>query len=114
MRRWFNWNSANIAVWNKSKFPDNKPLRQLRKVAGEMVEYSEAKTPEHRLEELADVYIASAGLIRFGGIYAVIGNFICSLLEELDVKGKLQYAIGKKMLVNIEREFDKKMQHIKQ
>ena len=111
-KQWYNWTSANIAVWNKSKFPDNKPLRQLRKVAGEMVEYNEAKTPEHRLEELSDVYIASAGLIRFGGIYAIIGNFICSFLESMDKKGRLQYAVGKKMLENIERQFDENMHHI--
>lgn len=112
MQKWYNWTSANIAVWNKTKFPDNKPLRQLRKVAGEMVEYKEAVTPVRRLEELADVYIASAGLIRFGGIYAIFGNFICSFLEGDDKKGRLQYAVGQKMLINIERQFDEKMHHI--
>lgn len=113
MQRWHNWTSANIAVWNKSKFPKNSATKQRRKLAGEMQEFKEAITPAHRLEELADVYIASAGLTRFGGNDAIIGNFICSVLESEDKKGKLQYAVGQKMLENIEREFDENMQHIR-
>lgn len=111
-KQWYNWTSANIAVWNKSKFPNNTAARQRMKLAGEITEYNEAVKPEHKLEELADVYIASAGLTRFGGNDAKIGSFICSFLESMDKKGRLQYAVGKKMLENIERQFDENMHHI--
>lgn len=113
MAQWYNWNSANIATWNKARFPNNTGEKQRVKLAGEITEYNEAIKPEHKLEELADVYIASAGLTRFGGNDAKIGSFICSVLEGADKKGRLQYAVSQKMLINIERQFDENMHHIK-
>ena len=112
MKAWYNWNSANIAVWNKTRFPNNTGDKQRAKLAGEMMEYFEATDKAHKLEEKADVYIAAAGLIRFGGNDAIIGNFICYKLEQEDTDGRLKYAISQKMIENIKREFDENMQHI--
>lgn len=111
------WDLLCIATWNKSKFPKNTATMQLRKLAGEIDEWKEAKTRKHRLEELADVYIASAGLTRFG-IIGKIGSFICFLMQVLDAQGEkqgeLQYAVDVKMRENVERTFDENMQHVPQ
>ena len=96
MIHWYNWTSANIAVWNKSKFPNNTVARQRMKLAGEITEFNEAITPEHKLEELADVYIASAGLTRFGGNDAKIGSFICSFLKARIKKAGCNMPSGRK------------------
>jgi hypothetical protein len=110
--RFYNWNSANIATWNKARFPNNTGEKQRAKLAGEMIEFKQAVGREHKLEELADVFIASAGLTRFGGHDKIIGAFICFILNAQDDKGLLKYAVNKKMLKNIEREFDEQMHHI--
>ena len=112
IKQWYNWNSANIAVWNKSRFPNNTGDKQLAKLAGEIIEFKQARGRDHKLEELADVFIASAGLTRFGGNYGAVGGFICYVLNAQDVKGVLKYAVSQKMLKNIERQFDENMHHI--
>ena len=110
-----NWDILSIATWNKSKFPQNTIMKQFRKVAGEIGEWKEARTRQHRLEELADIYIASAGLTRFGTL-GTIGSFICFLMQIIDgmgmETGTLKYAVNVKMRENVEREFDEQMQHI--
>ena len=111
-KQWYIWTSANIAVWNKSRFPKNTGDKQLAKLAGEIAEFKEAKGRDHKLEELADVFIASAGLTRFGGNYGAVGGFICYVLNIQDDKGELKNAVSSKMLKNIEREFDENMHHI--
>jgi hypothetical protein len=112
-----NWNILNIATWNKITFPDNSKLKQLRKLESEITEWKEAIAKQHKLEELADIFIASAGLSRF----SVLGGFICHLLQIIDANDavihpdkhiSLKDAIDCKMLINRERTFDKQMHHI--
>lgn len=111
------WDLLCIATWNKSKFPRNTTQGQLRKIVGEIKEWRDAVGSQHKLEELADVYIASAGLTRFGEL-GNIGSFICQILQVLDSQGmetgRLQYAVDVKMRENVEREFDENMQHVPQ
>lgn len=113
----FNWNVLNIATWNKTTFPDNNKAKQLRKLESEITEWKEAIAKQHKLEELADIFIASAGLSRFSNI----GGFICRLLQIIDANDatinpdkhiSLKDAIDCKMIINRERVFDEKMHHI--
>lgn len=119
MVRNINWTSANIAVWNKITFPRNNSDKQRGKIASEILEFKEAKGEMAKLAELADVYIASAGLTRFGDNERVLGGFICWLLEQFDRLEKdkdkrlsLKDAVNAKMMVNRERMFDENMHHI--
>ena len=112
--KYYGWNSANIVVWNRVKFPDNTPQKQLAKLAGEIKEWREAKGEQRKLEELADVFIATAGLMRFDGCYRDIANFFCYVLEQLDCKDcLLRDAVDAKMIINRTRQFDENMHHIK-
>lgn len=108
----YNWNSANIANWNKITFPKNTKEKQIRKLESEITEWREAVTRQHKLEELADIFIASAGLTRFSNI----GNFMCYLLQLLDDENKnkhvLHDAVDVKMNINRKRTFDEDMHHI--
>lgn len=108
------WDVLSIATWNKSRFPQNTATMQRRKLAGEIDEFKQAVTRKDKLAELADCYIASAGLTRFGGSSGAIGAFICDVLERIDDTGELKNAVWYKMLENVERKFDKNMQHIPQ
>lgn len=119
MVRNINWNSANIAVWNKITFPRNNSDKQRGKIASEIMERKEAESEMEKLGEDADIYIACAGLTRFGGIDAILGNYICSLLEKIerlekdkDRRLSLKDAVNAKMMVNRERIFDENMHHI--
>ena len=116
MLKHINWTSANIATWNKTTFKNNTVNEQIRRVAEEIREWREAKTKQHKLEELADVFIASSGLTRFGGNIGEIGSFMCYILQVMDSdgdkKGQLKNAVNSKMLINIERTFDERMHHI--
>lgn len=102
------WTVANIAVWNKIKFPDNTEWKQYRKVKEEVREYKDAVNKNDRLSELADVYIALAGLSRF----SPLGGFVCNVFEQLEGFEKLKKAVDAKMLKNIRRTFDKGMHHV--
>lgn len=109
----YGWNSANIVVWNRIKFPNNTPSCQLSKLAGEIQEWREAKGEQRKLEELADIFIATAGLMRFDGVYRDVASFFCFVMQQLDGKEcKLKDAVDAKMIINREREFDKNMHHI--
>ena len=109
----YGWNSANIVVWNRIKFPHNTPFKQLCKIASEIREWREARGEQRKLEELADIYIATAGLMRFDGIYRDIGSFVCFALIQLDGKDcRLKDAIDAKMIINRQRDFDENMHHI--
>jgi hypothetical protein len=111
--KYYGWNSANIVVWNRVKFPDNTPQKQLAKLSGEIKEWREARGEQRKLEELADIYIATAGLMRFDGIYRDIGSFVCFALIQLDGKDcRLKDAIDAKMIINRQRDFDENMHHI--
>lgn len=108
------WDLLCIATWNKSKFPENTATMQRRKLAGEIEEFKQAANVKEKLAELADCYIASAGLTRFGGSSGAIGAFICDVLQRIDDTGKLAYAVDVKMRENVERTFDENMQHVPQ
>lgn len=102
------WNVANIANWNKIRFPDNSEWKQYRKVKEEVREFKRAKGYNDRLEELADVYIALAGLSRF----SAVGDFLCYVFTKMDGFEKLQKAVTNKMNENVKRVFDRNMHHI--
>lgn len=102
------WNVANIANWNRVKFPDNTESKQLRKIKQEVREFKEANGYNARLEELADVYIALAGLSRF----TQLGDFFCYVFTKMEGFEKLQKAVNNKMRINVNRQFDKDMHHI--
>lgn len=48
--KYYGWNSANIVVWNRVKFPDNTPFKQLCKIASEIREWREARGEQRKLE----------------------------------------------------------------
>ena len=102
------WDMQKIQNWNKYRFPMNKESKQLRKVEEEIGEYGMARCRKEKLEELADVYIAFAGLSRF----TKIGKFVCRMFEGYDGFDELQDAINAKMAKNIRRKFDENMHHI--
>lgn len=103
------WDRETIAKWNLYRFPSNTELRQKRKVVGEIKEFHQAKDRDHKLEELADVYISFAGLSRF----SVLGEFVCDLFEQLpDFEILLKPQINAKMIINNRRRFDRNMQHL--
>lgn len=103
------WDMQKIQNWNKYRFPLNTEKMQLRKVEEEIAEYKNARNRAERLEELADVYIASAGLSRF----TTLGWFICNkLFAGYDNFDELQIVINAKMAKNIHRKFDENMHHI--
>ena len=116
MINFYNWTISNIATWNKITFPKFRFIDQLRKLAEEIDEWKKAKDSQHKLEELADVFIASAGLTRFDGMGKIIGSFICYLLQiinaQSDMKDALKYAVNVKMKTNTERKFDEKGHHL--
>jgi hypothetical protein len=113
----YNWTSANIATWNKVTFPDNNRIKQLTKLESEISEWKQAIARQHKLEELADIFIAAAGFSRFSSV----GSFICYLLQILDANDavinpskhlSLKDAIDCKMIINRQRKFDEQMHHI--
>lgn len=106
MAKWHNWTSANIAVWNKSKFPKNSATKQRRKLAGEMQEFKEAITPAHRLEELADVYIASAAL--WTRYHDFNGRLMVEFIERSKKWNEIADAVDCKMDINATRKFIRK------
>lgn len=103
------WDMQKIANWNKVRFQKNYITKQRRKVEEEISEFNKAYgKPKQRLEELADVYIAFAGLSRFSSI----GAFVCKLFEKMPDYEILQKAVDNKMEINIRRKFNKNMHHI--
>lgn len=102
------WNVVNIANWNRIKFPNNTEQAQYRKLKSEVREYKQAFTKQHKMEELADVYIALAGLSRF----SEVGDVLCYMFEQTKDFEELKKAINNKMKINVARRFDKKMHHV--
>ena len=104
------WDMQKIQNWNKYRFPKNTIVKQRRKVEEEIAEFNDALSRKDKLEELADVYIAFAGLSRFSSI----GAFVCKLFEHMPDYDMLRQAVDIKMGVNVRRRFDKNMHHIGQ
>lgn len=102
------WDMTKIANWNKVRFPKNYITMQRRKVEEEIGEFNDAISRKDKLEELADVYIAFAGLSRFSSI----GAFVCKLFEHMPDYEMLRQTVDWKMGYNVRRKFDKKMHHI--
>jgi hypothetical protein len=103
-----NWDRETITKWNKYRFPLNSQNKQIRKVEEEIAEFNREVKRDRKLEELADVYIAFAGLARFTSI----GAFACKLFEQMPDFSMLHDAVKAKMIVNNKRVFDKNMHHI--
>ena len=104
------WNVANIENWNRVTFPDNTEQKQYKRVKGEWQEYVEAGTREEKLKELADVYIAFAGLSRFTGL----GSFVCFIMSQISGFEELQRYVNEKMDLNTVRKWDEQMHHIEE
>ena len=102
------WNMQQIQNWNKYRFPLNNKTKQMRKIEEEIGEYGRATTRADKLEELADVYIAFAGLSRF----TKIGEFVCRMFEGYADFEELEKAVQDKMEINKLRKFDKDMHHV--
>lgn len=103
-----NWDVEKIAKWNKYRFPLNNKTKQMRKIEEEIAEFGRATTRADKLEELADVYIAFAGLSRF----TKIGEFVCRIFEGYEDFEELQNAVSEKMEINKRRKFDSNMHHV--
>lgn len=102
----YKWNKSSIAVWNKEKFRENTAFEQRVKCDKEAEEYFAAKSYPNRMEELADFYIANAGLgYRFG---RGSGKLICQLIEDSPWWNEVNKAIQAKMEINQTRTFVKK------
>lgn len=108
MTMYSDWDCERIANWNKYRFPLNRMSKQIRKVEEEISEFKGACKRENRLEELADIYIACAGLSRF----TTLGSFFCKVIEALPDFYTLKQAINSKMVKNNLRTFDEDMHHI--
>ena len=102
------WDKDTIAKWNIYRFPLNTKRKQLQKIEEEIAEFDKTMRKEDKLEELADVYIAFAGLSRF----SKTGQFVCRLFEQMPDFCVLQDAVSRKMEINNKRVFDKNMHHV--
>lgn len=105
-----NWDQDKIRKWNMYRFPTNKTLDQIKKIEGEIKEFKTAVGYGNKQEELADVYIACAGLSRFSSL----GSFVCDVFESMPDFYKLQSIINLKMEINSLRKFDEDMHHIEE
>lgn len=88
-----------IALWHQKTFPDTSLLGQLAKLKEEKQEWAHG----HNIEELADCYIVTCGLLRFPSKDASIafwwveeqclqwGIFSTDLLKAIDNKMKVNY-----------------------
>lgn len=64
----------SIAKWHEETFPDATLDGQITKYNEEYDEYFEAKTPEEKIKELADIFIVACGISRFDlqeGLYYI-------------------------------------------
>lgn len=102
------WDMQKIANWNLFKFPLNNKWKQFGKTEEEAKEFFMAKTPEEKMQELSDAYIAFAGLSRFS--YAA--KLVCKVFESLDDWPVIKKYVDAKMAINIRRKFDENMHHI--
>lgn len=97
----YEWNINTIANWNKKTFPVNNTRGQRIKCMLEAKEYLKAKSHADRIEELADFFIANAGL---GGRFNdESGLLVCELIKDLDYWPEVNTAVQKKMQVNVGR-----------
>lgn len=102
----YKWNKTSIAVWNKKFFRENSAFEQRVKCDREAEEYLSSPNYIKRMEELADFYIANAGLgYRFG---CASGKLVCRLLEDSPWWNDVNEAIQQKMEINQARKFIKK------
>ncbi len=101
----FRWNIKSIGIWNKETFPDETTAGQRMKAKKEAAEYLAAQSYERRIQELADFYIANAGLAsRFGDEG---GNLVCLLIRDLPYWGEVNKEVQSKMEINQKREWER-------
>ena len=102
----YKWTKTSIAVWNKEKLRENTTFEQRVKCDKEAAEYFTARGYSQRMEELADFYIANAGLgYRFG---SAAGKLVCRLIEDSPWWREVNEVIQQKMEINQNRTFVKK------
>ena len=104
----YEWNIDSIGRWNKRTFPNNTTRCQRIKCMNEAKEYYKANTYRSRIEELADFYIANAGL--YGRFSDESGMLICELMKDLDYWDEINNAVQEKMQINLSRKWYKTTQ----
>ena len=101
----FDWNIDSIGKWNKKTFPQNTTRGQRIKCKHEAEEYFKASTHPERIDELADFYIANAGL--YGRFSDESGRLVCELIKDLFYWPEVNTAVQKKMQINLKRKWYK-------
>ncbi|MFI3241242.1 MAG: hypothetical protein R3Y43_01590 [Alphaproteobacteria bacterium] len=94
-------NIKTIMEWHKETFPRAELISQARRVCAEFAEYKEADNYLNQIEELADVFIAWCGLLRFD-----VNAKMLPLYEEIArnfVMSDFVKAVQRKMNVNRQR-----------
>lgn len=99
-----------ICIWHNETFPKATLEGQRRKFKEEFEEFVAAEDPEHKLAELADMYIVACGIKRFDESLAL--HLIGRVLEfgadaDFTIK-ELLCAIDKKMEINKARKWSGK------
>lgn len=109
-----NWSDEKIKQWNIETF-DSNPIAQLKKVEEELLEVekskrgifgSQCKNFKDLYFELADVYIAAAGLARYEEYLALSRFLRCYVYSSIGIK--LDPYIDEKMEINLKRTFEEK------
>lgn len=101
----YKWNLRTIGLWNKETFPDENIRGQRLKCSREASEYFNAKTYNERIGELADFYIANAGLD--GRFNEDGGRLVCELMRDLPNWDEINEAVQTKMEINLGRKWHK-------
>jgi hypothetical protein len=101
----YKWNLRTIGLWNKATFPYETVRGQRLKCSSEAREYFNAKTYNERIEELADFYIANAGLD--GRFNEDGGRLVCELMRDLPNWDEINEAVQNKMEINLTRTWEK-------
>lgn len=101
----YKWTIKSISRWNKETFPDETTKGQRIKCMKEAKEYFYAETYKERIGELADFFIANAGLGgRFGD---ESGLLVCDIMKELRNWYEINEAVQEKMEINLTRKWKK-------
>lgn len=97
----------SIILWQEQTFPDATLEGQTDKYHNEYNEYYMAKTKESMLEELADMFIVTIGIIRLDfreGLF-FMNDALRTFCDSTYTWGQLEEAINKKMQINRKRKW---------
>lgn len=109
----------SIIEWHEQTFPDATLEGQTDKYNNEYNEYYMAKTKESILEELADMFIVTIGILRLDfreGLF-FMNDALRTFYDSTYTWGQLEETINKKMQINRKRKWNKignKFQHIEE